>query len=500
MSLTLQTDLAQYIQEECGENVYLCYQCRKCTAGCPVAEHFDLTPNQILRAAQFGQKELILHSRTIWLCAACEACATRCPQGIDITRIMDMLKIMAQREGIKPSVRPVPMFYQTGLRNIRLFGRMYELGLMGELYLRMLLAGELDMRQLFLKDLPLALKMVARGKLKLLPTLAGRFRHHPEPRPELAEGPVKGLVEGEERAAAPIKPLKEIAYYPGCSLHSTAIEYDLSTRAIAEKVSLALAEPKGWACCGTTPAHSTDHLLATMMPLKNLELIEEAGYSNVTMPCPSCFIRHRTAIHDVRDDAGLKEQVAAKMRYVPSEEIEVEHLLTTVAERVGYDAVAQAVTQPLTGLKVVCYYGCVITRPPKITGAENYEYPMSMDRLVENLGAESLDWSYKTECCGASLVFTQLSIALGMSRKILRNAKQVGAEAIVVACPLCHANLDMRQEQINEQFGEDYHIPILYFTQLMGLAFGIDPRKLGLDKHLVSASLLLQSKGLIATS
>ncbi len=188
------------------------------------------------------------------------------------------------------------------------------------------------------------------------------------------------------------------------------------------------------------------------------------------------------------------------MRYMPSEEIEVEHLLTTITERVGYDAIAEAVTQPLTGLKVVCYYGCVITRPPKITGVENYEYPTNMDRLVETLGAESLDWSYKTECCGVSLSITQLPIALSMSRKILRNAGEVGAEAIVVACPLCHANLDLRQAQINEQFDEDYHIPILYFTQLMGLAFGIEPHKLGIDKHFVSAVPLLQAKELIAAS
>jgi len=379
---------------------------------------------------------------------------------------------MAQREGIEPSVRPVPMFYQAGLRNIRLFGRMYELGLMGELYLRVLLAGELDIGQLFLKDLPLALKMVSRGKLKLLPT-----------RPS-DQGPSD-------------QPTKGVAYYPGCSLLSTAIEYNLSTRAIAEGVGLDLVEPRGWACCGTTPAHSTDHLLATIMPLKNLELVEESGYSSVTMPCPSCFIRHRTAIRDVRDDAGLKEQVAAKMRYMPSEEIRVEHLLTTITERVGYEAIAQAVTRPLTGLKVVCYYGCVITRPPRITGAENYEYPTNMDRLVETLGGESLDWSYKTECCGASLVFTQLPIALGMSRKILRNAQEVGAEAIVVACPLCHANLDMRQEQINEQFGEDFHMPIIYFTQLMALAFGVEPKAAGLHKNLVDPFPLLREKGIV---
>lgn len=150
----------------------------------------------------------------------------------------------------------------------------------------------------------------------------------------------------------------------------------------------------------------------------------------------------------------------------------------------------------------------MITCPPKITGAENYEHPSKMDQLVETLGAESLDWSYKTECCGVSLSITQLPIALSMSRRILRNAEEVGAEAIVVACPLCHANLDMHQEQINEQFGpstgsghrEDYRIPILYFTQLVGLAFGIEPRKLGMDKHLARTFPLLQAKRLIAAS
>lgn len=186
------------------------------------------------------------------------------------------------------------------------------------------------------------MKMVRRGKLRLLPT-----------RPS-DQGPSD-------------QPTKGIAYYPGCSLHSTAIEHNLSTKAIAERlvlsaaegVNLDLAEPKGWASCGTTPAHSTDDLLATIMPLKNLKLIEDSGYSCVAMPCPSCFIRHRTAIYDVRDDPGLRGQVAAlrlgsgqaRMRQMPSQEIEVEHLLTTITERVSYDAVAEAVTQPLTGLK-----------------------------------------------------------------------------------------------------------------------------------------------------
>jgi heterodisulfide reductase subunit B len=218
------------------------------------------------------------------------------------------------------------------------------------------------------------------------------------------------------------------------------------------------------------------------------------------VPCPSCFIRFRAALRDVAADPGLREQVFAKTKYSPSPELTVDHLLTTITERVGIDAVAEAVTRPLEGLKVVCYYGCVITRPPELTGATEYEYPMGMDRLAESLGATSLDWSYKTECCGVSLGISQLPIALDMSRKVLGNARAVGAEAIVVACPLCHLNLDMRQRQINERFGETYDMPIFYFTQLMGLAFGLEPAALGLEKHSVSVEPLLREKGVWAAA
>jgi len=483
MSITVQTDLARHIQDQCGENVYLCYQCNRCTAGCPVVEHFDLAPHQILRAAQFGQKDLILNSKTIWLCAACETCATRCPQAIDITRIMDVFKIMARREGIRPMVPAVPLFYNAALHSIRPFGRMYELGLMGELYLRLFLAGELDLHQLTRYDLPLAWRMARAGKLRLLPTLIPPRGTAPRARPQ----PVS---EGFDTSGQD----SPIAYYPGCSLHGTAIEYDLSTQAVAERLGLKLVEPRGWVCCGTTPTHSTDHLLATVMPLRNLALMEGSGHTYVTMPCPSCFLRHRVAIRDVQADQELADQAKEQTGYLPSPQMEVDQLLMTITERVGYERIAQAVEQPLTGLQVVCYYGCVITRPPEITGVSDYEYPMNMDRLMKVLGAQPLDWSYKTECCGVSLAFSQLPIALEMSRKVLQNAEAVGAQAVVVACPLCHANLDIRQQQINEQYGDAFHIPILYFTQLMGLAFGLAPKELGLDKHLVSPFELLMRK------
>lgn len=469
-------DFARRIQEECGENVYLCYQCKKCTAGCPVAAYFDLAPHQVLRACQLGQRERVLSSRTIWICAACETCSTRCPQGIDLARIMDVLKIMAQREGIKPRARPVLMFYKAANRTIDWFGRLWELGLMAELYIRMLFAGELNFRQLLRRDLPLALKMMRRGKLKLLPSRAKRPRR------------------------AKVSPPDAISYYPGCSLHSTGIEFDLSTRAVAEILGLKLIEPEGWVCCGTSPAHSTDHFRSIKLPLQTLAIAQKMGYSYMTVPCASCFSRFRNALHEVGQDPELRERVATAVGYEFSKGPEVDSLLTTMTERVGYEAIRQAVVKPLSGLKVVSYYGCLLTRPPEVTGAEHYEYPMNMDRLMEALGAESLDWSYKTECCGGSLSLTQLPIALEMSRKILQNAKEVGAEAIVVACPLCHANLDLRQSQIAGESHEEFDLPILYFTQVMGMAFGLAPQRLGLEKHFVDPLPLLKRKGFLEVS
>jgi heterodisulfide reductase subunit B len=151
----------------------------------------------------------------------------------------------------------------------------------------------------------------------------------------------------------------------------------------------------------------------------------------------------------------------------------------------------------LEGLKVVSYYGCLLTRPPKVTGAEDPEYPMNMDRLMEACGAESVDWSYKTDCCGGSLSLSKLDIALDLSQKILKDAIEVGADMIVTACPLCHANLDVRQKEINHLFDGDYDIPIVYFTQLMGIAYGMSAKTVGLDKHFSDAIGLLKAKGLL---
>ena len=289
-----------------------------------------------------------------------------------------------------------------------------------------------------------------------------------------------------------------ISYYPGCSLHATGIEFNMSTKAIAEKLNLNLVEPEGWVCCGTSPAHNTNYYRSIKLPMQTLAIARELGHSYMTMPCAACFSRFRIAMHEVQNDPDLRQEIAEDIGYEFSGGIKVDNLLDTVTDRVGYKAAAKPVVKPLHGLKVASYYGCLLTRPPDVTKAEHPEYPMNMDHLMEALGAEAVDWSYKTDCCGGSLSLSTLEIALDLSQKILKNAIEVGADVIVTACPLCHANLDLRQKQINDQFGGQFDIPIVYFTQLMGVAYGLDAKKLGMDKHFSDAIGLLKTKGLLA--
>jgi heterodisulfide reductase subunit B len=409
---------------------------------------------------------------------------------------MDELEIMAQDMGIKAKAPTVPMFYKSANRGIDWFGRMWELGLMAELYIREFFAGELDFGQLFKYDIMTAVKMLRSGKLKILPSIARRARNgrqresleqdalpgHPETRPD-----------GPGQVAADV-----ISYYPGCSLHATGIEFNMSTKAIAEKLNLNLVEPEGWVCCGTSPAHNTNYYRSIKLPMQTLGIAQELGHSYMTMPCAACFSRFRIAMHEVQNDPELRQRISEDTGYEHTGSIEVDNLLGTITDRVGYEAAAKPVVKPLDGLKVASYYGCLLTRPPDVTGAEHPEYPMNMDHLMEALGAEAVDWSYKTDCCGGSLSLSTLEIALDLSQKILQNAIEVGADVIVTACPLCHANLDLRQKQINDQFGGQFDIPIVYFTQLMGVAYGLDAKKLGMDKHFSDAIGLLKTKGLLA--
>ncbi|HAL60895.1 MAG TPA: hypothetical protein DCP08_00625 [Chloroflexi bacterium] len=458
MAITKHLTLAQLIEEETGNNIYLCYQCKKCTSGCPLSEHFDLEPHRIMRALQLGREELALSSATIWLCASCQTCTTRCPEGLDVARIMDRLKMAALERGIKPRVPEVALFNAAFLRTVRTFGRSYEPALVMEVNLR---TGQP------LKDLSMAWELVRKRKIGLLPP----------------------FVRLPRRVARRAKP-EQIAYYPGCSLHSSAREFDISARALFQALEVELLEPRGWTCCGSSPAHTTDHLLATRLALDNLALMERHGFQEVMAPCASCFSRFKTALWDVGREPELRRQLDEERGYEFQGEVEVKHLLEVLAEQ-GVERIAEKVETPLRDLKVACYYGCLLTRPPQVTGAKDPEYPMVMEGLAEAAGASSLHWSYKTECCGAALSISKTSLALELSARILRDAEAVGADLVVVACPLCHANLDLRQGEMALGF----RMPILYITQLLGLALGL--RRLGLEKHIVDPRPLLQDRGVL---
>jgi heterodisulfide reductase subunit B len=462
----ISTELAKKIQEETGQNVYLCYQCVKCTSGCPMAEHFDLEPNQVMRMVQLGD-DSVLESKTIWTCASCLTCSTRCPQGLDIAGVMDALRIESRRRGIKPGVPDAVTFNDIFLHDIKLLGRLYEPALLGERNLRF---GRL------MQDMDMGIPMLLKGKLNLMPSII--------PSPLKVPKHVKPVEPAENR----------ISYYPGCSLHSTGAEFNVSTKAICKELGLELIEPEGWVCCGSSPAHNTDHTLAAAFPIKNLALIEKSGLRQVAAPCSSCYSRFKMASHAVANDAHLAEEVERTIGYRYQNSVQVLHLLDAIMTKIGLDKIAARVTKPLKGLRVACYYGCLYSRPPAITGAEHPEYPMAMDRLMRALGAEPVEWGGKTDCCGGSVVFSQVEPALNLARKVLDDAHANGADLIATVCPLCDANLDARQVQIK---GLDYQMPILYATQLMALAFGLDEKSMLLNKCIVDPRPLLCEKGLV---
>jgi heterodisulfide reductase subunit B len=459
MSMDATNRLVDTIRERTGQNAYLCYQCVTCSAGCPLSEHMDLLPNQVMRALQVGSDDRALASKTIWLCASCQTCSTRCPQGLDVARIMDTLKVIALERGKKPAVPAVATFQSVFLRDVRLLGRSYEPGLIVEINQR---------TRNPLKDVGMGLKMAAKGKVRLLPEVAR-------------------LPKTPKRRAQP----GEIAYYPGCSLHSLSSELDVSTRAVAGELGLSLAEPDGWICCGSSAAHGQDHVLATTMPMQNLALMEKGGFEEVVAPCSACYFRFRSALHDVRADHDLAIEVARRSGYAYQDSLRVLSVLDLLADRVGTAAIAARVTKSLRGLRVVSYYGCLLSRPPAITGEEHPENPQQMDRIVAALGGEAVDWSYKTDCCGGSLSLTKTELALELTRKLLLAAKALDADAITTSCPMCHVNVDARQSQS----GLDFSIPVLYVTQLMGLAFGLAPGRLALAKNMISPQPVLDRIG-----
>jgi len=279
------------------------------------------------------------------------------------------------------------------------------------------------------------------------------------------------------------------AYYPGCSLHSTAAEYDASVQAVFAALEVALHELEDWTCCGASSAHVVNHTLALALPARNLALAQPAG-RDLVMPCAACFNRHKTAAHTLREDPVEREKIEAAVGFTFTDSVAVRPLLDVVVNEIGLERVAARVRRPLTGLKVVDYYGCLLLRPPEITQFDDTEHPALMGKLLRTLGAEVQAWSDATECCGGGLALTRPKVAAGLVSRLAERAREAGAEAMVTSCPLCQVNLEMRQN------GGKPPLPIFYFTELMGLAFGLPEATSWWKKHLIDPRNVVKGFGI----
>jgi len=283
------------------------------------------------------------------------------------------------------------------------------------------------------------------------------------------------------------------AYYPGCSLHSTGSEFDISLKAIAPKLDIELEEVPGRVCCGSTPAHSVSELLALALPVANLCQVEKMAGYEVIVPCASCFRRLKSG-HQTLESPKVMEKVHQVVGEQYQGTVTIRHPLEVFSSAEMLGSIAKLSTTDLSHLKVVCYYGCLLTRPPKLMKFDQHEYPMSMDRVLRAAGITTLDWDFKTMCCGAAFSMTESEIVHKLTGEILVEARTVGANAIAVACPLCQSNLDIRQGEIEAKRNETFGIPAFYFTQLLGLAMGLRGEDLGFNKHLLDPWPLVRGR------
>lgn len=286
------------------------------------------------------------------------------------------------------------------------------------------------------------------------------------------------------------------AYFPGCSLSSSGYDYHISLKYVSKALGIDLHEVKDWVCCGASSAHSISHLLSVALPVLNLSHAEKDGFERLIAPCLACLSRFKAANEEIKHDPDLKNKIHEIFDYKYQGNVKVYHPLEVFHE-MGFERIREKIKKKLKGLRIACYYGCVLTRPPRVAKFDKVEDPQSMDSIVKILGAEAVEWSFKTECCGVSMTLTRSDIVLKLSNDILREAKDSGANAIATCCPLCQANLDGRQRQIEETYKVHYGIPILYITQLMGLSFGANPKEVGIQKLLTSPLEVLGSIGLM---
>jgi heterodisulfide reductase subunit B2 len=281
----------------------------------------------------------------------------------------------------------------------------------------------------------------------------------------------------------------KVSYYPGCSLHATGKEYDQSMKAISRALGIELKEVDDWSCCGASSAHSTNFDLSVALSARNL-IAAQKDKMDVMVPCAACFNRFKTADHYLKADKELKSRVESAVGAKYQGDIAIRNPIDIIYNKIGIDALAAKVVKPLTGLKPVSYYGCLLLRPPEVCEFENYENPFMLDKIMAALGADVKNWSYKTDCCGGSLAISKTAIVENMCDKLMSAAREAQANCVVTACPLCMANLDMRPRR-------KLKLPVFYFSELISLAMGLDGAQETFKSHMLDPQPLLRQLRLI---
>ncbi len=264
-------------------------------------------------------------------------------------------------------------------------------------------------------------------------------------------------------------------YFPGCSLGATAKAFDISTRAVFEKLAIGLKEVDDWGCCGATSGHSTNREMADALAARNLYLAAEQGHGELVVPCAACYNRTKRAAHALHAGGERAKGIHQALGGAPASEVAVRHIIEALSADEVREAIRSGVKRGLGGVRAAAYYGCLLLRPIEEVSFDDPEDPRSMDDLLADCGASPVEWHFKNECCGASHGITNTSAVCRLVGNIVEDARRAGADWLVVACPLCQVNLENRQTGMSP-------LPVLYITQAIGLALGMEPRELGLPK------------------
>lgn len=280
----------------------------------------------------------------------------------------------------------------------------------------------------------------------------------------------------------------ELAYYPGCSLHASSELYDVQCKLVFERLGIKLKEIEDWNCCGATAASKTNDFLAVALPARNLGIAAATGLPEIVIPCPSCYSRTLVSQKTLAADAALKDAINAELTHKVNGSIKVSNILEVLVPKATAGVLKEKAVKKLTGLKPVCYYGCLLTRfPCDVDVSDNVENPQGMEAICEAIGAEPMDWNYKTDCCGASASVNDAEQARILMSRIMKDAVGRGANCIVTACPLCQFNVDACQDEVGEKYGIEKKLPVYFITELIGLSMGLDPVEMQVNRHLVDA-------------